>query len=111
MYSLITGCLGIVARRSWLHWRRFEPTAKLVRYQDFSVIQAETICANLLECAWCAAITPPAKRMSSPDPIHLPSTIVLEDQGALVSLAKSGDLTACDELVNRYERRIFPLPI
>jgi RNA polymerase sigma-70 factor (ECF subfamily) len=81
----------------------------LVRYQDFSVIQAETICANLLEGAWCAAITPPAKRMSSPEPKHLPSTIVREDEGALVSLAKSGDLAAFDELVNRYERRIFRL--
>jgi RNA polymerase sigma-70 factor (ECF subfamily) len=77
--------------------------------RDFGVIQADTICANLLEGVCWAAITPAAKRMSSPEPKHLPSTIVREDEGALVSLAKGGDLAAFDELVNRYERRIFRL--
>jgi RNA polymerase sigma-70 factor (ECF subfamily) len=47
--------------------------------------------------------------MSTPEPKHLPSTIVRDDEGALVSLAKKGDLAAFDELVNRYERRIFRL--
>jgi RNA polymerase sigma-70 factor (ECF subfamily) len=47
--------------------------------------------------------------MSSPEPKRMPSTIVRDDEGALVSLAKSGDLSAFDELVNRYERRIFRL--
>ena len=83
--------------------------AKLVCYQGFGVIQAETICANLLEDAWCTTITHPTTRMSSPEPKRLPSTIVRDDEGALVSLAKSGDLGAFDELVNRYERRIFRL--
>ena len=47
--------------------------------------------------------------MSSPEPKRLPSTIVLDDESGLVSLAKNGDLGAFDELVNRYERRIFRL--
>ena len=74
------------------------------------MIEAETICANLL---WhdfrCAAGTPPLIPMSAPEPKRLPSTIVRDDEGVLVSLAKSGDLGAFDELVNRYERRIFRL--
>ena len=47
--------------------------------------------------------------MSSTNPKPLPSTIVREDEGALVSAAKAGDLGAFDELANRYERRIFRL--
>jgi DNA-directed RNA polymerase specialized sigma24 family protein len=45
---------------------------------------------------------------SNPKPL-LPSTIVRDDEGALVQAAKSGDLAAFEELVNRYERRIFRL--
>src|SRR4029077_14534511 len=74
----------------------------------FSMIEAETICANLLRREWRAA-GPPLMLMSSPEPKPLPATIVREDEGALVSLAKSGDLGVFDELVNRYERRIFRL--
>ena len=73
------------------------------------MIQAETVCANLLRHGCSAAGTLPLTLMSSPEPKHLPSTIVREDEGALVSLAKGGDLGAFDELVNRYERRIFRL--
>ena len=65
----------------------------------------QTTCANLRDGRWAAPLT----CMSSPEPKHLPSTIVREDEGALVSLAKSGDIGAFDELVNRYERRIFRL--
>jgi RNA polymerase sigma-70 factor (ECF subfamily) len=79
------------------------------RYKVFSVIETETICANLLERQYFAPGALPLILMSSPEPKHLPSTIVREDEGALVSLAKSGDLGAFDELVNRYERRIFRL--
>jgi RNA polymerase sigma-70 factor (ECF subfamily) len=39
----------------------------------------------------------------------LVSTIVREDEGLLVSAAKGGDATAFEELVNRYERKIFRL--
>src|ERR1700686_755539 len=73
--------------------------------------QTTTIYANLL---WhnprgAAAFAPPLMPMSSPEPKPLPSTIVRDDEGALVSSAKTGDLAAFDELVNRYERRIFRL--
>jgi RNA polymerase sigma-70 factor, ECF subfamily len=47
--------------------------------------------------------------MASTNPKPLPSTIVRDDEGALVQAAKSGDLAAFEELVNRYERRIFRL--
>ena len=47
--------------------------------------------------------------MSAPDPKPLPSTIVRDDEGALVAAAKSGDLASFEELVNRYERRVFRL--
>src|SRR5262249_19825475 len=47
--------------------------------------------------------------MSMTGPKQVPSTIVREDEGALVAAAKSGDLAAFEELVNRYERRIFRL--
>ena len=73
------------------------------------MIQVETICANLLERGWLAAGAPQLIPMSSPEPKRLPSTVVRDDEGALVSLAKAGDLGAFDELVNRYERRIFRL--
>lgn len=47
--------------------------------------------------------------MSATDPKPLTSTVVREDEAALVSAAKSGDETAFEELVNRYERKIFRL--
>jgi len=71
--------------------------------------QAVTIYANLLRRGLFATGAPPLIHMSSPEPKRMPSTIVRDDEGALVSLAKSGDLSAFDELVNRYERRIFRL--
>ncbi len=43
------------------------------------------------------------------NPKPLPSAIVKPDEGALVSAAKAGDLGAFEELVNRYEGRIFRL--
>jgi RNA polymerase sigma-70 factor (ECF subfamily) len=47
--------------------------------------------------------------LSATDPKPLPSTIVREDEGQLVSAAKAGDAAAFEELVNRYERKIFRL--
>ncbi len=46
--------------------------------------------------------------LTDPKP-PLPSTIVQDDEGALVAAAKKGDLSAFNELTNRYERRIFRL--
>lgn len=74
------------------------------------MIEAGTICANLLvKSSRNLAGLPKPIQMSSPEPKHLPSTIVRDDEGALVSLARAGDLGAFDELVNRYESRIFRL--
>ncbi|MDP9338352.1 MAG: helix-turn-helix domain-containing protein [Acidobacteriota bacterium] len=47
--------------------------------------------------------------MSSPNPHGLPSTVALEDEHLLVAAAKAGDAAAFEELVNRYERKIFRL--
>jgi len=52
--------------------------------------------------------------MSSPklDPTRthtLPSTVVKEDESALVAAAKAGDISAFETLVGRYERKIFRL--
>src|SRR6201984_50840 len=47
--------------------------------------------------------------LSAPDPQPLTSTVVRDDEGQLVSAAKAGDVSAFEELVNRYERKIFRL--
>ena len=40
---------------------------------------------------------------------QLPSTVVKDDEGALVAAAKGGDISAFETLVGRYERKIFRL--
>src|SRR6202158_2632652 len=47
--------------------------------------------------------------VSATDPKVLPSTVVRDDEAQLVSAAKAGDAAAFEELVNRYERKIFRL--
>ena len=47
--------------------------------------------------------------MSATDPKPLTSTVVRDDEALLVSAAKSGDEGAFEELINRYERKIFRL--
>jgi len=47
--------------------------------------------------------------VTATDPKPLPSTIVRDDEAQLVSAAKAGDAAAFEELVNRYERKIFRL--
>jgi RNA polymerase sigma-70 factor (ECF subfamily) len=49
--------------------------------------------------------------LSSAEPKPLPSTIVRDDEGALVTAAKAGDESAFEELVNRYERKIYRLAL
>jgi RNA polymerase sigma-70 factor (ECF subfamily) len=44
---------------------------------------------------------------SSPKPV--PSAVAKDDEGLLVAAAKGGDLAAFEELVNRYDRKIFRL--
>jgi len=47
--------------------------------------------------------------LSTPNPHRLPSSIVRDDEQSLVSAAKKGDARAFEELVSRYERKIFRL--
>lgn len=47
--------------------------------------------------------------MSTPNPHRLPSKIVREDEHQLVVAAKAGDQKAFEELVSRYEKKIFRL--
>ena len=47
--------------------------------------------------------------MSTANPHPIPSRIALADEHLLVAAAKSGDGSAFEELVNRYERKIFRL--
>ena len=48
-------------------------------------------------------------RLSSANPHRLPSSIAREDEHLLVAAAKEGDAAAFEELVNRYESKIFRL--
>src|SRR5260370_30008752 len=47
--------------------------------------------------------------VSATDPKPLAYTVVRDDEAQLVSAAKAGDVSAFEELVNRYERKIFRL--
>jgi len=47
--------------------------------------------------------------LSTPGPHRLSSTIVREDEHLLVAAARTGDAAAFEELVNRYEGKIFRL--
>jgi RNA polymerase sigma-70 factor (ECF subfamily) len=69
-------------------------------------------CATLLRGGgWSAACWGSVKQAmgAAESKSPLPSAIVRPDEGALVQAAKSGDLGAFEELVNRYENRIFRL--
>jgi len=50
-------------------------------------------------------------KVSPVGPRPLPSQIVKDDEGALVAAAKTGDISAFETLVNRYERKIFRLTL
>lgn len=47
--------------------------------------------------------------MSASEARQVPSSIVRDDEPALVASAKAGDVSAFEELVSRYERKIFRL--
>jgi RNA polymerase sigma-70 factor, ECF subfamily len=47
--------------------------------------------------------------LSAVNPHRLPSSIAREDEPLLVAAAKKGDTAAFEELVNRYENKIFRL--
>jgi RNA polymerase sigma-70 factor (ECF subfamily) len=55
------------------------------------------------------AILAKAPTLSSSKPHRLPSNVVREDEHLLVTAAKAGDAAAFEELVNRYEKKIFRL--
>src|SRR6185312_10019357 len=57
----------------------------------------------------CRALLGANNLLSATDPKPLTSTVVRDDESKLVSAAKAGDLAAFEELVNRYERKIFRL--
>jgi RNA polymerase sigma-70 factor (ECF subfamily) len=57
----------------------------------------------------CRAIRGAQSLLNATDPKPLTSTVVRDDEGKLVSAAKAGDVVAFEELVNRYERKIFRL--
>lgn len=62
-----------------------------------------------VKTAHCLAAWAAPNPLSSPNPHRLPSTVALEDEHLLVAAAKAGDAAAFEELVNRYERKIFRL--
>ena len=49
------------------------------------------------------------KPLSTPNPHRLPSAVARDDEHLLVAAAKRGDAQAFEELVNRYEAKIFRL--
>jgi len=51
----------------------------------------------------------PDVTLSVANPHRLPSTVAREDEHLLVAAAKRGDTSAFEELVSRYERKIFRL--
>jgi len=47
--------------------------------------------------------------VNAPNPHSLPSSVVRDDEPTLVAAAKRGEVSAFEELVTRYERKIFRL--
>jgi RNA polymerase sigma-70 factor, ECF subfamily len=68
------------------------------------------LCANLNRSTFGARpILGPPTFLSTPNPHRLRSAVAREDEHLLVAAAKSGDAAAFEELVSRYERKIFRL--
>lgn len=68
------------------------------------------LCVTLMDGkarAW--PVIGPLQLLSATNPHRLPSGIAKEDEHLLVAAAKRGDAAAFEELVNRYERKIFRL--
>src|ERR1700693_6482222 len=69
-------------------------------------------CAPFMTGSWEAIRLPPGAwkiETLSAHPHRLPSKVARDDEPVLVAAAKSGDAAAFEELVNRYERKIFRL--
>jgi len=68
------------------------------------------LCANLnRQAIGAGAILGLSKFLSTPNPHRLESKIAREDEHLLVAAAKKGDAAAFEELVSRYESKIFRL--
>jgi RNA polymerase sigma-70 factor, ECF subfamily len=68
------------------------------------------LCATLMdERIERGTIPRPRFALSVANPHRLPSAIAREDEHLLVAAAKRGDAAAFEELVSRYERKIFRL--
>jgi RNA polymerase sigma-70 factor (ECF subfamily) len=68
------------------------------------------VCATLIHAY--AGMQPPIgmlKTLNAPNPHRLASTVARDDEHLLVAAAKRGDTHAFEELVNRYEAKIFRL--
>jgi len=63
----------------------------------------------ITEKGYAPLLAGPLNILSAPNPHRLPSSIVREDEPLLVAAAKHGDAAAFEELVNRYESKIFRL--
>ena len=70
------------------------------------------LCANVrMESFGAGLMAVLLNPVSTAKPHRLPSAIAREDEPLLVAAAKKGDLAAFEELVNRYERKIFRLTL
>ncbi len=68
------------------------------------------LCANVNGRIFGAGrVLGPRTLLSTPNPHRLASKVAREDEHVLVAAAKSGDSAAFEELVSRYERKIFRL--
>src|SRR5260370_4764602 len=68
------------------------------------------LCATFIDSQ--ARMQPPIgllMPLSATNPHRLPSTVARDDEHLLVAAAKRGDVHAFEELVNRYEAKIFRL--
>ncbi len=68
------------------------------------------LCANLNRRTFGAGLIFSLRiPLSTPNPHRLASKVARDDEHQLVAAAKSGDVAAFEELVSRYERKIFRL--
>ena len=71
------------------------------------------LCATVVRNETCriGLIAGLGSLLSAANPHRLPSTVARDDEHLLVAAAKAGDAAAFEELVNRYERKIFRLTL
>src|SRR5437867_10848479 len=78
--------------------------------QTLGLRKCSMLCATFIDGK--ARMQPPIGLpipLNAPNPHRLPSTVAREDEHLLVAAAKRGDARAFEELVNRYEAKIFRL--